>query len=329
MSFSTVKLCGSTLDLWQEGFGHKKFLYEGRPIDSLQELPRGIVKLGKIGQDWRYDGINGLTHVSCRDWQELTPTHQHEPLGKYLVCLKTKQRHTYLELIDSKGQGYSVGLSGPITYPFSGATGRLFSPDPYEVKKLEGRVTKIEISEKKFFAIKGDIEKINKVEGVYFNVSKYNCSRFALNLLRDHLGLDIDNREFPSQVVTRMVLQKLSIKPSPIILKILDAIGRFFRLALIGVVGFVYVCTGVWYNAKNIRTLKDRAMRVELNSEKAKNWRKKWVDIIQADFAKMCSTEKIKVWQDMVAKRYRGKETVRLSQAKRICLPKSGIAVSH
>jgi hypothetical protein len=319
----SLQLNGNSINDWMSHYGHK--LENGQikvngELTSIEEAALKVLNSDtkKISSNWRYDH-EGLSEKSFIKFRELSPTNKHASDGKNYLVIKTKEkgflgmsRHTYMELIDTNGNGYEVGFCGPTAYPFFGTRGAIVSPDPKEASSGKERKIYVEITDEQFENLHKRIT-TDKQEGhEYFQLFQNNCSRFVTRICKEHLGLKINNKEFFSQAITRKALQYLNIKPSNLSLKVLNIAAKVLRVLLSPVLGLVWILSGAAFDNKLGKDIKEKQFPNQPSGVKEVVKR-----FFKSEYIKPFTGWKISVWQDKVKETF-GSDHVTLEQAKSI-----------
>lgn len=227
--------------------------------DARREIFGGkLIKEMILPIDWRFDS-EGITHKSVSKWVHL------EPCGKeanhdgksYVEVMSTKDglNHCWIRIIDSKGRVYSAGLCGIIrSFGFCrGDKGKINSPDHREFLPNK-RITRILIIEDEFKKLKNKIETDQNTKNLYFNLLTRNCSAWVCEVLKE-ININVDNREFPSQILLRKVFHKLKVNPPEKLLKVIGAIALIARMILGTILA---VLGGAWYEDSKVEKLEKK-----------------------------------------------------------------------
>lgn len=312
--FLNASLNGEPVKRWIACFGHgssdatpSEVMVEGslRPIaDIAKEIFHEKTK--KISSCWRYDH-RGFVKTSYIKFTQLTPTHRHDGDGNYYFVVKSKQkgfcglgRHCYMELINSNGDGYSVGLCGPTTFPLKGTRGAIVSPDPKEASTGYERQTKIQIPQVVF---EQTMHRINsdKLEGKeYFHLIKNNCSKYVSTICEQELGIKMDNEEFISQALTRVFFRALRIKPGQRFLKFVNVVAAFVRALFAPLYSLVWLSTGAWYSDKKGRLAKFQQAQKKGCDSIFKKLGSGFKKFFSCNYLKIATGWKISAWQDRI-----------------------------
>ncbi|MFZ4772962.1 MAG: hypothetical protein ACOYK9_03100 [Chlamydiia bacterium] len=321
MSFATVKLCAVSLEDWAKGTGHQGVMYEGKLINSLNDLPQGVVNQGNLGNwistQYRYDQFKGLTKSTCRDWKELTPTYQDSGNGSYIISLKSIN-HVWINLIDPNGKRYSVGLGGPVSYPYIAQKGRLFSPDKRELEGNPHQETRIEVTQEQFEKVKKAIEKENSHKDVCYTYIDRNCIQFVSDVLRETLDLDIPHKESVDEILGRVVLKKLNLSPPEAVLRLIDKIASIIRPLFLAPLGLLYFATGSWYTPKNLLASRNHL-------KKQLTFQERFRHVMTGDFMRIPTYVKFENWQERARKQFPNRNMITLEEAKSVHCPRTGI----
>ena len=283
-------------------------------------------KKGKISSKWRYDH-RGFVNESYIKFKELTPTHQYNPDDRFYVVIKSKERgfmgfsrHCYLELINGKGEGFSVGLVGSTSFPFNGTLGAIVSPDTKVASSGYERSTKIIVTEEMFNKVLHRVNKDKEEGKEYFHLLQHNCSKFVSNLCRDELDIKIDNHEFISQVATRGLFNFLRIKPSETALKVLHVAAVIARIALAPLYALLYLGSGAFFDDKKGKEARQKQFSTKEVKSLTKQFFKSIYDFFSCKNLKIATGWKISVWQDRVKDKFK-EDAVTLEQARLILVP--------
>lgn len=225
--------------------GEPQILLEGQPT-RWSDAKMTIFKTAsppslQLPFDWKYNG-QGIVEKKMITWKQLEPDWKDraDPRpGHFFVELVSKQsgcmgvsRHCWLRLIDDQSNVISVGFGGKVLkwLPFRAQKGKLMSPDPGEFESGHTHCTRMLIPKRMYNKLKARIENDQKTRNVYFNMITRNCSVYACEILKEIVN--IDNREYPTQALGRLICNKLNIKPPRFVCVIFDYIAQFFRILL-------------------------------------------------------------------------------------------------
>jgi hypothetical protein len=333
-SFHQLKICGESVLNWKKAYNHESQFENGQEMIKcegsylpLQEVMKRVYdrSKNKISSDWRYD-LNGFTNTSYVKFKKLTPTKLHENAqGLHYLVIKTKQaalfgmsRHCYMELIDDRGNGYSFGLCGPTRYPLVGTKGAIVSPDPKEATPGIERRTKIIISAEKFKEILDRVNQDKESGHEYFHITQHNCSRYVGVICEEHLNLNINNKEFLTQAVTRFFLRIFGSTPSSRFLKTIGVIGAVFRFAISPLFVIFWLITGAPFDDRQGAEAKLRQFGPSNLSLKEK-FIKVLYDSVYCNYLKINTGWKLSVWQDKAISAH-GTNELTLEEAQSIQL---------
>lgn len=319
----SLHLNGNSIIDWMGHYGHKLENGQIRVNGQLKSIEEAASKVlisntNKISSNWRYDH-KGLSEISFVKFKELSPTNKHAPDGNNYLVIKTKEkgflgmsRHTYMELIDTDGNGYEVGFCGPTAYPLFGTRGAIVSPDPKEASSGKERKIYVEITNEQFANIHKCITTDKQQGHEYFQIFQNNCSSFVTRICKKQLGLEINNKEFFSQAVTRKILNCFNIKPSRLILKVLNVAANVLRVLLSPFLGLIWIISGAAFDNKIGKDIKKKQFPNQPIG--VKEVIKKF---FRSEYIKPFTGWKISVWQDKVKEAF-GSDHVTLEQAKTI-----------
>ncbi len=253
----------------------------------------------RVLQNWRLIS-SGLQNVGMGSWQELTPCRYEEPhLGHYYVDLMSTTaglNHCWVRLVDEQGRMASAGLCGKIYRRglFRGSIASINSPDYREFSPEPHRQTRIEITQSDYLALKEKIENDQKDRNVYFNLLTRNCTAYACEVLST-IGLQIKNREYPTQIGIRKLLTISGLEPPEFLVKVMSSLASCFR-PILGAAIAIFM--GAWYEDPEV---------AELEVQYASHWPKKpnkpfrsWRSFFDGTNGQMVSSFKVVDWQYFV-----------------------------
>jgi hypothetical protein len=330
-NFLQARLNHEPVSSWISAYKHEikedQVMVNGK-YTPIEDIAKQILeeKKGKISSKWRYDH-RGFVNESYIKFKELTPTHQHTPDDRFYVVIKSKERgfmgfsrHCYLELINNKGEGFSVGLVGSTSFPFNGTLGAIVSPDTKVASSGYERSTKIIVTEEIFNNVFRRITNDKKEGKEYFHLLQHNCSKFVSNLCRDELDIKIDNHEFISQVATRGFLNFLRIKPSETALKVLHVAAVIARIALAPLYALLYLGSGAFFDDKKGKEARQKQFKVDDAKPFIQKFFRPIYNFFSCKNLKIATGWKVSVWQDRVKEKF-NEEAVTLEQARLILVP--------
>jgi hypothetical protein len=305
-------LLEGVLTPWKEA---KSKIFGDKPPASL-----------KIPHGWKYNA-NGVVYKNMIHWNKLEPDWKDPtPMPGHffieLVSVTKGTRHCWIRLIDDQSNVISLGFCGYIYkwLPFRASKGKLVSPDPNEFDKAPHVCTRIEISSEQYQSIINKAETDQKNKNVFFNLITRNCSIYACDILKE-IGINIRNREYPSQILTRWALSALNIKIPPCVAVGLNYVAAFFRLLLspIYLIG-VFVLGGTYSNSDIQNIEKENSSKWPTQPRKLFNG---WVSLLNNSNFSFGTGWKVREWQKTISewreKQYQ-KELSQIERERRTCL---------
>jgi hypothetical protein len=330
----TYKHNGSNISKWAAHYGHHwvgtdKVLVNGQELSKegpeWQKVSKRIFSGKKgISSDWRYDR-KGFHEIPLIKWKKLQATHKREATGFCFLEVITAQvgplgmsRHAFMRLENEGGYVKSVGFGGATKYPFCWRRGAIISPDNKEVVRPKGhRVTRIKITREEYNALKNRIESDKNRGNEAFHLFHRNCSAWVAEILRDVLKIEVNNREYPEQVILRKVLYKMGIKSiNQTAVKVLHFVASFIRLILSPFWFLVWVATGAPFIQRDPLAAEAYRKTFEGKQITVKEF---CYRIITVDFMRVFTGWRLSVWQDLIAEKY-GKEVISPEQAANVQL---------
>jgi hypothetical protein len=313
----SMNLSGFPVKNWMQSYGHEihdgKILFDGS-LTPVKDVFDQVVVNGKISSNYRYDKDGFNSKVSYVRFKELVPTHQRQEDGKFYLVVKSTE-HIFMELIDDKGRGYSLGLCGPFTLPLFGKRGAIVSPDPAEASLEDIKETHIELTKDEFEKVKTRINKEKQSGNEYFHLLNRNCSKFVASICKEELNIKMNNKEFFSQALARKIFQTFNISPSEKFLKVLAKIATVFRAILSPIIGFIYLLFGVPFDSKEAKSMKQRSVDAP-----KQGFIDKIKCVASGECFKFCSAWKVMNWQDRVVVKH-GSNKITSDQARKISCP--------
>lgn len=265
----------------------------------------------KLPHGWKYNE-QGIVKKNCVKWTILEPDWKDKvdpKPGEHFVELVSEKkgccgvsRHCWLRLIDDKTNVTSVGFCGKMYkfFPIRGQKGKLVSPDPCEFhnKEVKKYCTRIKVTNVQYEALKNKIENDQNNKNLYFNLQTRNCSMYAVEVLKT-IGINIDNREYPSQALARWAFSWMAnIKTPKCITTALHYIAQFFRIILSPFYSLLLLGLGGAYTDKDI---------TELEKQYGDRWAEKpnkpftrWLPLLDGSILQFGTVWKVTEWQRVI-----------------------------
>lgn len=298
-------------------FGHQtnpgEFMLEGK-LTKSDEVIKRLFKDGPVlatlphGFKYNEQGIVEKNQIKWTllepDWKDKTPV-----IGKCFLEVVTLNkgfigisRHCWIRLIDANGGVISVGFCGKVLkwLPFRAQKGKLASPDPGEFD-TEGtkRVTRFMIDQDAYDHVKARVESDQKNKNLYFNMITRNCSVYVTELLKS-IGINIENKEYPTQAAARGIFKKLNITPSPCVQKAMFYIAQVFRFILSPIYHLGILILGACYSDREAKALSQ--YKASWPKQPNKPFRNFWSLFDPSDL-RFATGWKIAEWQEWVERK--------------------------
>ena len=221
--------------------------------------------------------------------------------------------HCWLRIVNDKGKIISAGMCGDINKiaMSRGLVGRINSPDHREFSSEPKRQTRILIKKEEYKVLKNKIENDQKTHNFYFNLLTRNCSTYVCEVIQT-IGLEVNNKEFLSQLVLRAFFKRIKINPPETILKVLSPIFYISQMTLGTISSFLM---GAWYQNADVKILEKDYSSQWL--EKPKKPFRSWKSFVNGNNSKMPSSFKVADWQEYV-ERHRSTRLKHLKNEKEL-----------
>jgi|GEM_PF-3073964 len=185
------------------------------------KLPYGYRYVDRTVDKNGYDNPYGIVKQDLIKWKKLSPTYMHQNqdlLGKYFIEIvgntKNGWGHHWFRLIDEKGNVFAPGFNRgwvPFLQPLAMYKGKIMQMDPCEYEDYSKVTTLINVSSNEFASLIKKIENDNNTGNIGFSYYRKNCAKYTSALL-EHIGIKVDNNEYPSQSFARRVLEYFRVK---------------------------------------------------------------------------------------------------------------------